>query len=79
MVFSASQYFPCLIQFYQLALNGSSAIPRCAAHSLAPIPLALNSIQNFTHNFPTLPIIWALVAEKLFLQNPTWCPFKIKK
>jgi hypothetical protein len=28
--------------------------------------------------FPTLPIIWALAAEKRFLQNPTWCPFKIK-
>jgi hypothetical protein len=29
--------------------------------------------------FPTLPIIWALVAEKGFLQNPTWCPLKLKK
>jgi hypothetical protein len=29
--------------------------------------------------FPTLPIIWALVAEKRFLKNPTWCLFKIKK
>ncbi len=24
-------------------------------------------------------VIWALVVEKRFLQNPTWCPFKIKK
>jgi hypothetical protein len=32
------------------------------------------------HKFsPTLPKIWAVVAEKGILQNPTWCPFKIKK
>jgi hypothetical protein len=29
--------------------------------------------------FPTLPIIWALMAEKGILKNPAWCPFKIKK
>jgi hypothetical protein len=27
MAFGASQYFPCLILYYQLALKGSSAIP----------------------------------------------------
>jgi hypothetical protein len=29
--------------------------------------------------FPTLPIIWAQVAAKGFLQNSRWWPFKIKK
>jgi hypothetical protein len=26
LVFSASRYFPCLLQYYQLALKGSSAM-----------------------------------------------------
>jgi hypothetical protein len=29
--------------------------------------------------FPTLPIIYAQVAAKGFMQNTRWCPFKIKK
>jgi hypothetical protein len=29
--------------------------------------------------FPTLPIIWAQVAVKRYLQNSRWWPFKIKK
>jgi hypothetical protein len=53
----------------------------------APLLLALipcffklvGAISVLHQFFPTLPIIWAQLASKHFLQNPRWFPFKIKK
>jgi hypothetical protein len=60
----------------------------CTPNSAAPIGANTMFLQigkryipfSALHQFfPTLTIIFALVAAKLFVQNPRWCPFKIKK
>jgi hypothetical protein len=66
---------------HQSVLESFSAIPWCAAHSLAPILLVLESVQfpalhKFFHK---LPIIWTHMASKRFWQNPKWRSFKKRK
>jgi hypothetical protein len=63
-------------------------VKRYTPNSATPIganTMFLQIVQRYTpfsvlHQFfPTLPIIWAQVAAKRFMQNTRWCLFKIKK
>jgi hypothetical protein len=85
MVFSALRYFLCLNIILPIGAKGLRCHTVYAAHSLAPALSVLDNVQHSTNKFaalnkfpPTLPIIWAQVAEKHFLRNSGGCPFKKK-
>ncbi len=68
-----------------LGLKSSSAIPWCAAHSLAPVLLALDSVQHFIHylhRFTILPNITNNLGssgENVFCKIQDGVPLKLKK
>ncbi len=60
IVYSTYHFANIVLAPLLLALNGSSAIPWCAAHTLAPVLLVLDNVQHFTHHlyrFTSLPNI----------------------
>jgi hypothetical protein len=64
-----------------------NTVKRCTPNSATPIGANTMFLQigkrytpfSAVHKFfPTLPIIYAQVAAKLFMPNARWCPFKLK-